>query len=194
MMLRRLFCIAAIAALGASGLSAQDREVRLPERPAHRGAYTDYSVKEQGYWTAIEAAGGSSALFHRRNLQPISVSWINGIRMSEYLRFGLGIGAKYYINGSDVLRSDDEWRFPLYLDVRGNFISQQDREAVPYWSIDAGAELRGGMFASPTLGYRFGTPRGSVLLGLSFCVFTADTWKKDNELLSSWSLRFGYEF
>ena len=179
-------------AFGAIVMFAQ--EVRLPELPNNRTHYTDYNDKESGYWGSISANTSSTLMFKRKNMQNVGADWVNGYRFNEFLRVGLGVGLRYYVNNDHVRRSDIAWSFPIYVDVRGNIISQQDRGAVPYWSVDLGGEIRGGLYFSPTLGYRFGTQRGSLLLGVSYTLWQADTWKKDNESISGVSLKVGYEF
>lgn len=179
-------------AFGATFMFAQ--EVRLPELPNNRTHYTDYNDKENGYWGAISANTSSTLMFKRKNMQNVGADWVNGYRFNEFLRVGLGVGLRYYINNDHVRRSDIAWSFPIYADVRGNIISQQDRAAVPYWSVDLGGEICGGLYFSPTLGYRLGTQRGSLLLGVSYTLQQADTWKKNHESINGVSLKVEYEF
>lgn len=191
--MKKIFLFLALALTVCYPTKAQDN-IKLPERPKNRTNYTDYSVKVTGYWTAVELNGGSTTMFNRKNIQPIEIRWINGYRFNEFLKAGIGVGGKYFINNDKVRSSSIPWTFPVFLDLRGNIISQQDRGAVPYWSLDAGAEIRGGFYFSPTLGYRIGEPRNSFLIGITYSLSTQDTWKKDNENIHSVSLKLGYEF
>ncbi|MCD8290912.1 MAG: hypothetical protein LUC91_05360 [Prevotella sp.] len=170
------------------------QEVRLPELPKNRTHYTDYNIKESGYWTTITANVTTTLRFNHKNMQNIGADWINGYRFNEFLRVGIGLGLRYYINNDHVRSSDVAWTFPIFADIRGNIISQQDRGAVPYWSVDLGGEVRGGIYFSPTIGYRFGTQRGSFLVGISYTLQQSDTWKKSDECYSGVSIKLGYEF
>ncbi|MCD7714399.1 MAG: hypothetical protein LUI08_05700 [Prevotella sp.] len=170
------------------------QEVRLPDLPKNRTRYTDYREETSGYWSAITVNGATTTMFNRKNMQNVGADWVNGYRFSEFLRVGIGAGVRYYINNDNVRRKDVSWSFPIFADVRGNFISQQDRGSVPFWSVDLGGEFHGGVYFSPTLGYRFGAPRGCFILGISYTLQQFDTWRKDNEPISGVSLKLGYEF
>lgn len=155
--------------------------------------YKSSTESEKGYWTAVEASAGISLLMDKTNLVFFQFAWINGYRFSEYLRVGLGIGGRYYLNNDARRGTDIPWAFPLYLDFRGNLSSQATKRLVPYWSLDAGACIRDNFFFSPTLGLRFGGKRSDILLGLSYTGQSLDTcegYKYTNMV----SLKVGYEF
>ncbi len=181
----------AVTVLAAMSVSAQSN-VRLPERP-NRASRSDYAQYDRGFWCAVEATGGTTALSHRRNMQPVGLDVVGGYRFSEFLKVGIGVGGTYCIEAKHVRRSDD-WLFPIYADVRGNFITQNDTDSAPYWEMAIGGQVNGGFWMGPTLGYRWGGQRSSFLLGLNFQLMQLDTWKKNNELLAVWSLKLGYEF
>lgn len=177
-----------------SGTVWSQNDITLPERPKGRTHYTDYSTKENGYWTTVELNVSSTTMFNRKNMQPMNVSWINGYRFNEFLKAGIGFGSKYFIRNDKMRLSSIPWTFPIFLDMRGNIMSQQDRGAVPYWSVDIGGEIRGGFLFSPSLGYRFGASRSSFLIGISYTLSQYDTWRKSNESIHGMSLKLGYEF
>ncbi len=189
--MRRILLVFSMAVTSLT-LCAQD--VTLPERPQNRRNYRDYSLEESGYWTAIEGTVGSTAMFNRKNMPFGGVSWINGYRFSEFLRVGIGIGFKYHLNNDKVKSSSIPWSFPIFADVRGNIVSQQDRSSVPYWSVDLGGEIRGGLYFTPTIGYRLGMSRSCFLLGIGYKFTQSDTWRKGNEGLNSIVIKLGYEF
>lgn len=87
-------------------------------------------------------------------------------------------GRKNIPAGMDrVLVSDDNyaWAFPVYLDLRGNFLSSKSRRVVPYWSLDAGYTINDGVFVSPTLGLRIGDrTRHHFLIGVNYLGQDAD--------------------
>lgn len=174
-----------------SVVNAQD--VKLPEKPKNRTHFRDYSIQSSGYWSTIEAFGGATVMLKRHNIASIGATWVNGYRFNEYLKVGIGFGVKYIINNNKVRRSSIPWTFPILADVRGNIISQQDRGAIPYWSLDVGGELRGGFLFSPTIGYRFGQDRKSLTIGICYQLTHTYT-KNDNELLNGLLAKIGYEF
>ena len=174
--------------------AAQENQVkRLPDVPK-RTAYKDYSAQETGYWFAVEPQVGTMADAGRRCIQFCGADYVNGWRFSEFLRAGVGIGMKYYINSSDVRTSSLSWAFPLYADVRGNIISQNNRNTVPFWSADIGAEIHNGFFFAPAIGLRMGEQRCAFTVSLSYCLMQMDTWSDDGELRNLVSLKLGYEF
>lgn len=173
---------------------AQDNQVnRLPEKP-HTSAYRDYSTADNGYWTAVEIDGGATAMTSKRNMPFVEGAWVNGYRFNEFLRVGIGLGAKYYFKNDDVRAKSSPWVFPLYADFRGNIVSMYNRTVVPYWSADIGSEIRNGFFFSPTIGLRIGEARNAFLIGINYRIGAMDTWKKDNEARSMFALKLGYEF
>lgn len=173
---------------------AQNRNVSLPNKPYGRTAYKDFSEDAGRVWLAGELKTGTSVLINRKNVLITGATITGGYRFNEYLKVGLGIGGKFHFNNSNLRTAKNEWAFPVYADCRGNIVSQQDRNAVPYWSVDLGGEINGGIYFSPTIGYRFGMPHDSFLLGLSYELVNADTWKKENETISALVLKIGYEF
>lgn len=95
--------------------------------------------------------------------------------------------------------SGTPWSVPLFLDIRGNFITNDTRQVVPYWAFDLGWSFSGnyldgmmaladkgseepaiydttnaklklgdGFFFAPTLGVKIGTPRHTLLIGLTY--------------------------
>lgn len=93
------------------------------------------------------------------------------------------------------------WSIPLFIDIRGNFITNDTRQVVPYWAFDLGWSFSGsylygtkaytgedwnanpncwydtkdaklkagdGFFFAPTVGVKIGTPRHTLLLGLTY--------------------------
>lgn len=189
--MKRMFLLS--LAFCAATIYAQEG-VRLPALPQNRTHYTDYKETTSGYWSAVTANAATTVTINRKKMQNVGADWVNGYRLSEFIRVGVGVGLRYYINNDNVRRSDVAWSFPIFADARGNIISQQDRSAVPYWSVDLGGEFHGGLYFSPTLGYRFGGLRSCFILGISYTLQQFDTWKKDNELIGGINLKVGYEF
>lgn len=181
------------------GQAMAQNDVRLPQRP-NRPAYHDHTQLGDGFWIAVEAQGGTSILVgnNKTNAQRAGVSIIGGYMFSEFLKVGLGMGGNYYFGNNQPMRDTGiEWTMPIYVDLRGNFGSQEVRNCVPYWSLDLGGAVRDGIFFSPTVGLRFGEKRGSWLLGLNYNLSQIDNSKKPikyPDLVSFVSLKVGYEF
>lgn len=167
--------------------------VRLPEKP--KQGYTHHSDLDKGFWCSIEAEGGSSVFIEKRNMQVGGARFTAGYRFNEYLKVGAGFGGRYYFNNNDVRRKRDSgFTLPLYADLRGNFISQRNRDVVPYWNVSVGGAVWDGFFFSPTIGLRFGEERDSWLLGLSYSFNNIQAAPGNSKEANFLLLRVGYEF
>lgn len=191
--MKQTIIILAVSFLMISQALAQNN-IRLPEKP-NRMAYVDHTEKESGFWCAIESNAGSSIVFNHANFQRVGLTYTGGYMVSEYLKFGLGMGANYYFNNNSHARNTKIGvTMPIFLDVRGNLVSQEVRNFVPYWSLDFGGAIRDGFFMSPTIGMRFGQKRDSWLLGLSYTLNRIDNAPCYPQSVSSFAIKFGYEF
>lgn len=169
-------------------------DIRLPERP-NRSKYVDYSEQEHGFWCAVEVAGGSGVDIHNTNMQVVSGTFTGGYRFSEYIRVGLGIGGRCYVNNNDARRDEKSlFTLPLFANARGNFISQTSRDIVPYWSFDIGGVVWDGFFFSPTVGLRLGEKRDAWLLGISYSFNTIKALPDTRTTGNFMMLKVGYEF
>lgn len=174
-------------------IESGDVRVDVPEAP--RSRFRDPARRTRGFWAGIELSGGASVSPDFNSMYPVELAVIPGYRFSEFFAAGVGFGFRYYFRNANmrydrefgyapgsgepgrVLLSDDNyaWAFPLYLDLRGNFLSSKSRRAVPYWSFDAGYTINDGVFVSPTLGLRIGDRvRHHFLIGISYLGQDAD--------------------
>ena len=190
--MKRFFYILLLLSVTIS-VSAQYRNVKLPEKPLLT-KYKNYEKEDKGFWCAIETEGGSSVMVHSTNMQYVNISFIGGYRLSEYFRFGLGLGGRMYVNNADVKDTDNKFGIPLFANVRGNFISAYERDGVPCWSFNIGGITNDGFFASPTVGYSFGGLRNNFLIGINYTITTFRNSDKDNVAYSYFGLKLGYEF
>lgn len=180
--------------LSSLGVMSVQSQVRLPERP-NRPSYVDHSELDNGFWCAVEATGGSSIMYNHTNAQRAGITVTGGYMVNEYLKLGIGFGANSYVNHNEPMRrTDNTWTLPLYADVRGNLISQESRNFVPYWSMDVGGAIGDGFFFSPTIGMRFGEKRDSWLLGVSYGLYSIRESAGFPQYVSFASLKIGYEF
>ncbi len=170
-------------------------QIRLPEVP-NRAKYVDYSVRDAGFWCAAEGSVGSSLHFSNTNLWYGDLTFTGGYRFNEFLRVGLGIGIKGNFSGNDEVRPGKEVvTVPIFLNARGNIISHESREFVPYWSVNLGTALGDGFFLSPTIGLRIGQPRSSFLIGLNYTIGYVDVFRPVYSTgVNFLALKLGYEF
>lgn len=162
------FLTIAIAALMALGASAQDNQIKRIPSKGYDPNQQNYTTFERGVWFAAEALGGYSCHFHGHNMGLAEVDFTVGYRFSQYLKVGVGTGARYYIDQGCLRSSDVKWGMPIFATVRGNFMPSLYRTTVPYWGIEAGASVGDGVFFRPTIGVRIGEPRQAFTLGLSY--------------------------
>lgn len=193
--------------LAAAALTATAQERTIKRLPEIGKAVEDieYASNLSGFWFAAEISGSYSVLFNKDNNCPFAeFDVIAGYRFNDYLRVGAGFGGRYEFD--DNLRYDDiPWGFPIYLDVRGNFIPQTYRNVVPYWSMDIGGTIRDGFMLRPSIGIRVGRQRSAFLLALGYTGQYMKIQKMihtplrsenigANRFVSLLSLRIGYEF
>lgn len=178
--------------------SAQENEIRRIPQYSNDTEQNDYSTYESGFWMAAEALGGVSCHFSGSNLGLAEADVTAGYRFNQYIKVGAGIGARYYINQGHMRRTSIKWGMPLFVTARGNFISSTYRTCVPYWGVEVGGSIRDGFMWRPTLGLRFGEPRGAFTLGLSYMGQDLATLNNKGEKTTKYTnficLRLGYEF
>lgn len=180
---------------------AQERQVRLPNRPNTRRNvenFVGHASMEHGYWCAIEVDGGSSVMINKDNVPFAGLQYIGGYRFSEFFRAGLGVGARYYISDPGVRDRTDSWAFPFFVNLRGNMMTQEVYHTVPYWSISAGVVARDGIMFQPSVGFRTGTLRNAFIMSLGYRYQQMDTRyngvPKENDNVNCVSITLGYEF
>lgn len=173
---------------------AQNKEVRLPEKPTRPG-FTNFAERNTGFWISLEADGGCSLMEGKKATLPYTNLCVTGgYRLSEYLRLGVGLGARVYYKNADYRDSNSKFALPLYVNVRGNFMSAYERQNVPFWSLNIGGIVREGFFAQPTLGYSFGGTRNNFLLGITYTISCFKNFAQKDQAYSYLGLRLGYEF
>ena len=190
-MLRRIFIFLILSV--AVEIYAQYREVILPESPKMTN-YKDYETENSGFWCSLDIEGGSSVMSHSTNMQYSGFSWTAGYRFNEFLRLGAGLGFRYYVNNADVRESKNKYGFPVYANIRGNFISAYDRDGVPFWSFNVGGITDEGFFANPTIGYSFGGLRNSFQIGISYTITHFKNNEGSKRFYNYFGLKLGYEF
>ena len=179
--MRKLIAIAAFALMMVPALAQNHTDYTLPETPK-RAQYVDYPSLDKGFWFAVQA---TPALFMADGVQMIhaQADLIAGYRFGEFFKVGAGISPGLFWMAA--------FSMPVYLDVRGNIISQESRMAVPYWSFDAGYNVGqpNGFYASPTVGVRVGMPRNNFSAGATSILQTGG-----GTVMNGIGIRLGYEF
>ena len=174
--------------------SCIEAQIRMPELPKHHN-YVDHTEYNSGFWCAIEGNGGSSLVFRHTNFQRVGLTLTGGYMINEYIKFGMGLGGNYYCNNNSNCRHTKvAFTMPIFFDVRGNLVSQEVRNFVPYWSLDLGGAAGDGFFMSPTIGMRFGQKRDSWLLGIAYTLNRINNNPGYPKTVSTFAIKFGYEF
>ena len=83
---------------------------------------------------------------------------------------------------------------PIYANVRGNIISQDNRSVVPYWSFNIGGAIRDGFLVSPTIGIRVGEQRNAFIAGISYGYNEIKGYENGKKGINFVLMRLGYEF
>lgn len=188
--------------LSAQILQAQENKVaRMPEigNEHVQNVYTSYN---HGFWIAPEATVAYTCRIANKNMAFAEISATGGYRFNEFFRVGLGFGGRCYFLNSGERYYRSRWSFPIFANVRGNFIPTDYRDVVPYYSVDLGATVRDGFMVRPTVGLRIGQNRSAMLIGLSY-IGQATKLNKfsdageryaSSKFLNCFALRIGYEF
>ena len=182
--------LAAWALAGAA--YAQQREIRMPEAP--KAKQQNIAEADRGFWCAIEAGGGSTLMEERKNVGMLGASYTGGYRFSQYLKVGVGLGVLYYPNGEKVRDSGKKLAMPLFLNMRGNFLSDEIRRTVPFWSVNVGTTMPDGLFLTPSVGLRIGEKRNAFLMSVGYTLRRLKTAENCCGSYSGAMVKLGYEF
>lgn len=189
--MRKIFLLCCAFML-VSSIYAQDRVIRMPEE---QGNIKNVIENNTGYWCSIEVNGGSTLMEHHHNVALVNVSFTNGYRFSQWLKVGVGIGAMYYPNNNNVRDTKNHLSMPLFVNARGNMLSDDIRRTVPFWSVNIGACLPDGFFLTPTVGLRVGEKRSAFLVGVSYTLRHLKTYPESSTTnFSGMMVKLGYEF
>jgi len=206
-MVKKCIFIAAMSLLAAIPVFSQENEVRRMPSVNNQNLQKNYSTFQTGFWISAEAVGGYSCRLMNSNFAFAEIDVTGGYRFNEYLKIGVGFGGRYYFDNSKVRFSSSEWSFPLYANVRGNFIPTAYRSVVPYYSVDLGGTIRDGFLFRPAVGLRIGQQRNAFLVALAYTGQGLQSYEyripagspfilkeKKNKFVSFISLKLGYEF
>lgn len=188
----RTYLLFLFACMAFINIDAQDRVIKMPELPLkHQNIADEEDVR---FWCTIEAGGGSTAMENMRNVVMVGVSYVGGYRFNQYLKIGVGLGALYYPNNDNVRNTKKHLTMPLFVNARGNILSDNIRHTVPYWSINLGTNLPDGFFSTPSVGLRIGEKRNAFLISIGYTIRHLKTYSECATYYSGALLKFGYEF
>ena len=182
--MRKLIILAFFVLMAVPSFAQNHQDYTLPDAPK-RSRYIDYPSQYKGLWFAVQATPAYASLEGITG----QVDFILGYRTGEWFRVGAGVSPKF--------STEAGFGLPVYLDLRGNIISQESRMAVPYWSFDAGytiSSTNSGLYLSPTLGVRVGMPRNNFIAGLTYIMQQLPSPVSSSRLSHGVGLRIGYEF
>lgn len=199
MKLSRIICVVISAAIATTAYcqSKPTREVKMPTESNLGTKNTDYQSLNTGFFMAGEASAAWSLNSGKDNLGYTELDVTGGYRFNEFLRVGIGLGARYYIDNNNVRTVAHDWGMPLYLNARGNFIPTNYRNAVPFWSVDFGTTFPDGVMFRPSVGVRVGSERSAFVASIGYVgqnlrKFTINDGK--HSFYSFINLKLGYEF
>lgn len=154
----------------------------------------DYATFDNGFWMGVNFMGAYS-LFLTEHCSPwTELSVVGGYRFNQYLKVGIGFGARYYIENSKLRSRNNKWSFPIFATIRGNIISDEYRTVVPYYSVEVGGAIRDGLMWRPTFGIRIGQSRSAFLVGINYTGQELPYKTNKKRYVSSIGLSLGYEF
>lgn len=189
--MRHLLSLLAIL-MACGNIHAQDHDIIMPEAPAK----THNIAEEHGgsFWYAIEAGGGSTTMIKQKNVAIAAASFTGGYRFNQYLKVGLGIGILFYPNNQNVRNKESLLGMPLFVNARGNILSDDTRHTLPYWSVNIGTTIPDGFFMSPSVGLRIGEKRNAFLISIGYTLRHLKSYPGTISYYSGALLKLGYEF
>lgn len=154
----------------------------------------ELSEIDRGFWFSPQLSA-SYALFLKDKCTPWSeLDLTGGYRFSQYLKAGLGIGCRWYLDNDNIRKCNVAVSFPIYATIRGNIIEETYRNFVPYYSFDIGGVVRDGFMWRPTIGLRVGQKRSAFLVGISYTGQTLKYVTDKNRYVSALGIVVGYEY
>lgn len=187
-----------VAILMCSWVNAQENQIKRIPGVGYDPNQQDYTSFDRSIWVAAEFLGGTSCHLKGHNMGVTEFDVTVGYRFSQYLKLGVGLGARYYVSQKELRRSDIRWGMPVFATVRGNLMPGRYRHVVPYWGCEAGVSVRDGFMWRPTLGMRIGEFRNAFTLGVSYMGQNIATSNANGEKAGKYTsfacLRLGYEF
>lgn len=158
------------------------------------------------FWWGADLYGFYSCYSSSNNKPMTELSVTLGYRLNEYVKVGVGVGARYYFDAdkNDIInrqRKEDliNLSIPIYVNLRGHLSSSRERSVIPYYSLSFGASINEGVMVRPTIGLRIGDyDRSAFLIGINYMGQTlklpSNHINKKKSFTTFIGLNIGYEF
>lgn len=177
-------------------------DVRMPHEGNLGVKLHDYAKYDRGFFCAGEFSGAYSPSASEKSLTFTELDFVGGYRFNEYIRTGLGLGARWYINPGNYRAMNHDWGMALFVNARGNMIPNEYHDVVPFWSVDFGGVFPDGVMFRPAVGIRVGQQRSAFIVSLGYVLQQIRTYKNpsegnfdiDHKARSFMTLKLGYEF
>ncbi|MDE5773117.1 MAG: hypothetical protein K2H86_01495 [Muribaculaceae bacterium] len=135
---------------------------------AKNPSLVDYMEFERGFWMRANF-NASASIFVSHTCTPIfDLTIAGGYRFSQFLKVGIGLGARIYVNNEKIRCRHSMWAMPIFATIEGNFINESNRTVTPYYSYDIGASISDGFMMRPTVGLRIGQARSAFTVGITY--------------------------
>lgn len=157
-------------------------------------ALGDMNDNDTGFWMSAQINGSYSVFLSSRCAPWTEFDVVGGYRFSQYLKVGIGIGGRYYFDNSRLRSKNEEWSFPIFATVRGNFITDAYRDVTPYYSVDLGGAIQDGFMWRPTVGLRIGQSRSAFLVGITYTGQSLKYVTGKDRYVSGLGITLGYEY
>lgn len=200
MIMRRITAIAAMALtlLPLYSQSKPTREVKMPTESNLGVKLHDYNHYKQGVFCSAELSGAYSPSASSKNIGYTELDIVGGYRFNDFLRLGVGLGARLFIDSSYYRVMNHNWGMPVFINARGNLIPNDYLDVVPFWTVDFGAEFPDGVMIRPCVGIRVGQPRSAFIASIGYVGQQIRCYSKAFEIThkmrSFITLKIGYEF
>lgn len=155
----------------------------------------DYLSYDKGFWIRGTVGGSYSLSISHKCTPLIDFGVAGGYRFNQYLKVGIGLGGRAYLQNSQIRAKKSAWSIPLYATIEGNFINDNVLTCTPYYAFDLGGAFQDGFMMRPTIGLRIGQSRSAFLLGITYTGQCLDYYiDGKTKFVSCLGLTLGYEY
>jgi hypothetical protein len=142
--------------------------------PAQKPPSIFANITQLGYSTGVGnvsiSSSGTTDDVGPNDLGMICIRSVNGVKISDYFIFGMGVGLNYYFNEGDHATT-----FPLYADMRSNILG---KEISPVFYFDIGTNLKlddnaealKGLFYEPGIGINVPGKKGGFNFTMGYSI------------------------
>ncbi len=155
----------------------------------------DYMDFDRGFWIRANFNASMSIFVSHKCTPLFDVTVAGGYRFNQFLKVGIGLGARVYVMNDDIRTRTSMWAMPLFATIEGNIINDDNRTVTPYYSFDIGGTMPDGFMMRPTVGLRIGQSRSAFLVGLTYTGQVLKyKYSMTNRFISCLGVSLGYEY